>query len=201
MVARAGAKSTTSSGRTRRSAWRFPPAATGPVRARCPNGCLPSLEVIGCELARRTDMRTLGLHELTPHYPETLRRWRANFEAARARLQALGYDERFRRMWRMYLSYCEAGFTERRVRLVQMLLAKPRFHAQPGKPDNFDSLTPDSVRSFLDQILGVIAAVVVPVTMAYASPSALRSTCRQPCRPECPPDGTPAGERSAAAPW
>jgi putative ABC transport system permease protein len=41
---------------------------------------------------------------------------------------------------------------------------RSRFHAQPGKPDNFDSLTPDSVRSFLDQILGVIAAVVVPVT-------------------------------------
>jgi cyclopropane-fatty-acyl-phospholipid synthase len=92
-----------------------------------PNGCLPSLEVIGRELARRTDMRALGLQELTQHYPETLRRWRANFEAARARLQALGYDERFRRMWRMYLSYCEAGFTERRIRLVQMLLAKPRF--------------------------------------------------------------------------
>ena len=97
-----------------------------------PNGCLPSLAVIGRELARRTDMRTLGLQELTPHYPETLRRWRANFEAARAGLQALGYDERFRRMWRLYLSYCEAGFTERRIRLVQMLLAKPRFGPPAG---------------------------------------------------------------------
>jgi putative ABC transport system permease protein len=41
---------------------------------------------------------------------------------------------------------------------------RTRFHAQPGKADNFDVLTPDSVRSFLDQILGVIAAIVVPVT-------------------------------------
>ncbi len=41
---------------------------------------------------------------------------------------------------------------------------RSHFHARPGKPDNFDSLTPDSVRSFTDQILGVIAAVVVPVT-------------------------------------
>jgi putative ABC transport system permease protein len=41
---------------------------------------------------------------------------------------------------------------------------RARFHARPGKPDNFDNLTPDSVRSFTDQILGVIAAVVVPVT-------------------------------------
>ena len=39
-----------------------------------------------------------------------------------------------------------------------------RFKTQPGAPDSFDTLTPDSVRSFVDQILGVIAAVVVPVT-------------------------------------
>jgi putative ABC transport system permease protein len=41
---------------------------------------------------------------------------------------------------------------------------RSRFHARPGEPDNFDTLTPDSVRSFVGQILGVIAAVVVPVT-------------------------------------
>ena len=41
---------------------------------------------------------------------------------------------------------------------------RSRFHTRPGKDDNFDTLTPDSVRSFTSQILGVIAAVVVPVT-------------------------------------
>jgi putative ABC transport system permease protein len=41
---------------------------------------------------------------------------------------------------------------------------RARFHTMPGKADRFDTLTPDSVRSFVDQILGVIAAVVVPVT-------------------------------------
>jgi len=41
---------------------------------------------------------------------------------------------------------------------------RAHFHAAPGKPDNFDTLTPDSVRSFVDQILGIIAAIVVPVT-------------------------------------
>jgi cyclopropane-fatty-acyl-phospholipid synthase len=90
-----------------------------------PNGCLPSLEVIGRCVARRTDMRTTSLTDLTPHYPETLRRWRANFESAAARLAEIGYDERFRRLWRMYLCYCEAGFIERRIRAVQLALAKP----------------------------------------------------------------------------
>jgi putative ABC transport system permease protein len=41
---------------------------------------------------------------------------------------------------------------------------RAHFHAKPGAPDNFDALTPDSIRSFTGQILGVIAAVVVPVT-------------------------------------
>ena len=41
---------------------------------------------------------------------------------------------------------------------------RTHFHTPPGKDDNFDTLTPDSVRSFVGQILGVIAAVVVPVT-------------------------------------
>ncbi|HEY5044232.1 MAG TPA: cyclopropane-fatty-acyl-phospholipid synthase family protein [Solirubrobacteraceae bacterium] len=97
-----------------------------------PNGCLPSLAVIARCVARRTDMRTVGLNDLTPHYAETLRRWRANFEAATARLEDLGYDERFRRLWRMYLAYCEAGFAERRIGVVQMLLAKPGWRRYAG---------------------------------------------------------------------
>ncbi len=89
-----------------------------------PDGCLPSMEVIARCVARRTDMRTIGLRDLTPHYAETLRRWRANFEGAARELEHLGYEERFRRLWRLYLAYCEAGFEERRIGVVQMLLAK-----------------------------------------------------------------------------
>src|SRR5207245_7629854 len=95
-----------------------------------PDGCLPSLEVLARCLARRTDMRALALTDLTPHYPETLRRWRSNFDSAAARLADIGYDERFRRLWRMYLCYCEAGFMERRIRAVQIALAKPRASAR-----------------------------------------------------------------------
>lgn len=89
-----------------------------------PGGCLPSLAVIARCIAEHTDMHAVGLTDLTPHYAETLRRWRANFEAATVRLEELGYDERFRRLWRMYLAYCEAGFAERRIGVTQMTLAK-----------------------------------------------------------------------------
>jgi cyclopropane-fatty-acyl-phospholipid synthase len=97
-----------------------------------PNGCLPSLEVISRCVARHTDLRTVGLNDLTPHYAETLRRWRANFESAGTRLEDMGYDECFRRLWRMYLAYCEAGFTERRIGVVQMHLAKPQWRRHSG---------------------------------------------------------------------
>ncbi|MEA2382201.1 MAG: cyclopropane-fatty-acyl-phospholipid synthase [Solirubrobacteraceae bacterium] len=90
-----------------------------------PNGCLPSLEVIARCVARHGDLRTVDLEDLTPHYAETVRRWRANVDREADALEALGYDERFRRMWRMYLAYCEGGFAERRIGVVQAVLAKP----------------------------------------------------------------------------
>jgi putative ABC transport system permease protein len=44
------------------------------------------------------------------------------------------------------------------------VVLRTRFHALPGQPDNFDTLTPDAIRGFIDRILGMIAAIVVPVT-------------------------------------
>lgn len=90
-----------------------------------PNGCLPSQEVIARCVARDTDLRTVQLEDLSEHYARTLRHWRENLEGAAAELEEHGYDERFRRLWRMYLSYCEAGFAERRIGLIQSVLAKP----------------------------------------------------------------------------
>jgi cyclopropane-fatty-acyl-phospholipid synthase len=94
-----------------------------------PNGCLPSLGVIERAVKQRTDMRCARLDDITPHYVQTLRHWRANFEGNLQRLSEIGYDERFQRIWRLYLAYCEAGFAERRIGDVQLLLTKPRWRA------------------------------------------------------------------------
>jgi cyclopropane-fatty-acyl-phospholipid synthase len=62
------------------------------------------------------------------HYAETLRRWRERFESAWPRINALGsdrFDERFRRLWRYYLAYCEAGFTEGRLNVFQAAFDRP----------------------------------------------------------------------------
>lgn len=102
-----------------------------------PGGCLPSLEVISRTLARVTDLRNVHVEDITPHYAETLARWRERFAVATERLHELGYDERFRRLWELYLSYCEGGFRERRIENVQLLLAKPGYVAKPeAMPDH-----------------------------------------------------------------
>jgi cyclopropane-fatty-acyl-phospholipid synthase len=97
-----------------------------------PGGCLPSLPVIERNVAEHTDMRPIWLEDITDHYVTTVARWRAAFERNDGRAAALGYDERFRRMWRLYLAYVEAGFAERRIADVQLLLAKPRWRGDAG---------------------------------------------------------------------
>ena len=99
-----------------------------------PGGTLPSLLAIERSLARRTDLRTAALDDITPHYARTLACWRERFRAAWPELRTLGYDERFRRMWDLYLAYCEAGFHERRIADVQLLLAKPAWRGEAVAP-------------------------------------------------------------------
>jgi cyclopropane-fatty-acyl-phospholipid synthase len=94
-----------------------------------PGGNLPSLEILSRNLARRTDLQTLDLEDITESYVETLRRWRDSFEEASEELEELGYGERFQRIWKLYLAYCEAGFAERRICDVQLLLTKPRYRS------------------------------------------------------------------------
>ncbi|MEO7325608.1 MAG: class I SAM-dependent methyltransferase, partial [Dokdonella sp.] len=56
----------------------------------------------------------------------TLKAWRERFLARRGEAKALGYPERFARMWEFYMAYCEGGFRERSIGVVQMLLTRPR---------------------------------------------------------------------------
>jgi cyclopropane-fatty-acyl-phospholipid synthase len=58
-------------------------------------------------------------------YAETLARWTKAFDACGDWLAAHGYDERFQRMWRYYLAFCEGGFRARHIDVVQTALTKP----------------------------------------------------------------------------
>ncbi|MDX8150860.1 cyclopropane-fatty-acyl-phospholipid synthase family protein [Patulibacter brassicae] len=90
-----------------------------------PGGCLPSQAEMARCTKQVTSLRTVGVEDLSPHYAETLRRWRAAFHDAHDAVRGLGYDERFVRLWDLYLAYCQAGFAERRIQLVQQVYAGP----------------------------------------------------------------------------
>ena len=92
-----------------------------------PGGCLPSLNVISGALTRRTDMQIIDLRDIALDYARTLQHWHDALMAELDAVKALGFDEKFIRMWRFYLSYCEGGFRERIIGTYQITMAKPYY--------------------------------------------------------------------------
>jgi cyclopropane-fatty-acyl-phospholipid synthase len=58
-------------------------------------------------------------------YATTLQLWHERFEAVWPEVAKLGFDEKFRRLWKLYLAYCEAGFAESVVDVGIYKLRKP----------------------------------------------------------------------------
>jgi cyclopropane-fatty-acyl-phospholipid synthase len=89
-----------------------------------PGGHLPSISKILQVNEQHTDLNILHLEDFTEHYAKTLHLWRESFEANLDRTRELGFDERFIRMWRLYLEFCEAGFLARTINLTQIVLTR-----------------------------------------------------------------------------
>jgi cyclopropane-fatty-acyl-phospholipid synthase len=100
-----------------------------------PGSCIPSIAAMTKSIATSTDLRLFHLEDITPHYARTLACWRSQFFNNIDAVKALGYSEAFIRMWEYYFSYCEAGFAERYIGDVQMLLAKPMCRRESLVPD------------------------------------------------------------------
>ena len=92
-----------------------------------PGGCLPSLREIDRCLETETDMTVDWSADIGLDYARTLSLWRERFETQTEKLEELGYDDRFRRMWRLYLTFAEGGFRSRRNSDFQFRLAKPLY--------------------------------------------------------------------------
>lgn len=88
-----------------------------------PGGCLLSPRAIR-EQAARAGLHIVDSYAFGPDYAETCRRWRQAFLAQRDAVRALGFDERFVRLWSFYLAYCEAGFDAGDIDVVQVTLRK-----------------------------------------------------------------------------
>jgi cyclopropane-fatty-acyl-phospholipid synthase len=87
-----------------------------------PGGYAPALSEVVPEV-ERTRLWITDIEILRLHYAETLRAWRRRFEQNRDRIRAL-YDERFCRMWEMYLVGAELAFRRDKSVVFQMQLAK-----------------------------------------------------------------------------
>jgi cyclopropane-fatty-acyl-phospholipid synthase len=89
-----------------------------------PGCCIPSTGALTQAMATESDLRLVHLEDIGPHYATTLAAWRRNFHARLDEVRSLGYPDTFIRMWEFYLSYCEAGFAERALGDVQMVMTR-----------------------------------------------------------------------------
>jgi cyclopropane-fatty-acyl-phospholipid synthase len=95
-----------------------------------PGGCIPSVASLTASIARTTDLRMVDLEDIGRHYAETLRHWAGNLRERQAEVEHLGVEPAFRRLWALYLAYCEASFLERHLSDVQLVLAKPAWRGR-----------------------------------------------------------------------
>ena len=89
-----------------------------------PGGMLPNPANLE-KLIANTSLKQINQLSFGNDYARTLREWDERFIAALPTLRPLGYDQRFERLWRYYLAYCEAGFNEERIDVIQLTLEKP----------------------------------------------------------------------------
>ena len=94
-----------------------------------PGACPPSLGQMSAIFERR-EFSVLEVENIRLHYAETLRHWLARYEQSIETIRQM-YDERFVRMWRMYLAGSVAAFECGSLQLFQALFARPRRNRLP----------------------------------------------------------------------
>jgi cyclopropane-fatty-acyl-phospholipid synthase len=93
-----------------------------------PGGMLPTVSAMARE-AERAGLRFTPVKEFGQSYAQPLHEWRQRFEAGWPEIAKLGFDARFRRKWRYYLAYCEAGFLEGMIDVGVYRLERPALNA------------------------------------------------------------------------
>ena len=88
-----------------------------------PGGMLPSPKILQT-IATHQGLGFETVRTFALSYAETLKRWRERFQSRWPEIAALGFDERFRRMWEYYLAYCEGGFRAGTIDVGQFRLTK-----------------------------------------------------------------------------
>lgn len=95
-----------------------------------PGSFIPSIDALIAAKTCSSNLALIDLSDFGLSYAQTLKAWRERFMSQLDRVQQLGFDERFIRMWEFYLAYCEGGFRERSIGVAHLVLAKPGY--RPG---------------------------------------------------------------------
>lgn len=88
-----------------------------------PGGALPSPSILK-DLTDKAGLRVESVSEFGQDYAATLHEWHERFSNAWDAISPLGFDERFRKLWKFYLAYCEAGFRAGTTNVRQMAVAR-----------------------------------------------------------------------------
>jgi cyclopropane-fatty-acyl-phospholipid synthase len=86
-----------------------------------PGGMLPSMPMLQSPVAQ-AGLELVAENGYASDYARTLQEWRARFLAAWPSLAGDKFDNRFKRMWELYLAYCEGGFRAGMIDVKQILL-------------------------------------------------------------------------------
>jgi cyclopropane-fatty-acyl-phospholipid synthase len=89
-----------------------------------PGGLLPSLTVLTRAMTHHSSLMVDHAENIGNHYATTLARWHRRFNANRDQVTRLGFDRIFQRKWAYYLGSCEAGFRERVLGDLQLVLTR-----------------------------------------------------------------------------
>lgn len=88
-----------------------------------PGGMLPSPEALR-SLGTQVDLHLVSERIFGQDYATTLKLWRERFDEAWPTIKPLGFDQRFKNLWRYYLHYCEAGFRSENIDVRQLVFAR-----------------------------------------------------------------------------
>ncbi len=89
-----------------------------------PGGLCPSLTALCNALSKNSRLMVEDVENIGVHYATTLREWRSRFQQNTEKIEQLGFDEQFFRIWDYYFSYCEAGFSMRTLGTLQIVLTR-----------------------------------------------------------------------------
>lgn len=88
-----------------------------------PGGMLPSPLILK-SLGDEADLQMVSERVFGHDYAKTLQIWRERFDEAWPTIMPLGFDQRFKHLWRYYLHYCEAGFRSENIDVRQLVFAR-----------------------------------------------------------------------------